>query len=105
MEMNVRNAQIKIAEMTEPEGIRSFVSGDERKTVIDAAHKRIIELIGKSGETGPITEARNDFKVGVQGVKSTDNTDGEVPEPIPVAKSYVTCEDALKNLRAKGYKV
>jgi len=67
-EMNVRDAQIKIAEMTDPEEIRSFISGDERKTVIDAAHKRIIEMMGKpasggkAGETGPITETKADMK-------------------------------------------
>jgi len=36
-EMNVRDVQIKIAEMMDPEQIRSFITGDERKTVIFTA--------------------------------------------------------------------
>jgi len=99
-EMNVRDAQITIAEMMDPEEIRSFISGDERKTVIDAAHKRIIEMMGKPGETGPITETKSDFKDGVQGVKSDTPHSG-----IRIPKSYVTCENVLKNLRIKAYKV
>ena len=55
-EMNVRDAQVKVAEMTDPEEIRSFISGDERKTVIDAAHKRIIEMMDKPASGGKASE-------------------------------------------------
>ena len=114
-EMNVRAVQIKIAEMMDSEEIRSFISGDERKTVIDAAHKRIIEMmgkpasVGKAGETGPITGTKSDFKEGVQRTKCDDQNP---PSDSPLTKGgdrgvmekfYITCEDVLKNLRVKGY--
>ena len=51
--------------------------------IIDAAHKRIIELIGKTGETGPITETKADFKEGLQRTKSDDQNP---PSDSPLTK-------------------
>jgi hypothetical protein len=65
--------------MTDPEEICSSISGDERKTVIDTAHKRIIEMMGKAGETEPITETKADFKKGFKRTKCED----QPPLPIP----------------------
>jgi hypothetical protein len=70
--------------MTDPEEICSFISGEERKTVIDAAHKRITQMMDKAGDTGPVTETKADFEEGFQKMKD-----------------YITCEDVLKNLRVK----
>lgn len=89
-DMNVKDALARITEMNDPVAIQIFVTGDERKTVLDVAHKRVQELRGaKQGEqTGAITQPAADFKEGVQGTKG-----------------YVTCEDVLEKLRAKGMKI
>ncbi len=86
IDLNVKDAQIKIAELSTAEEIQSFIEGDDRKTVTDAAEKRIHELKGpKQGETGKITKDAGDFKEGIQ-----------------KTKSVITCGDVLASLRGKG---
>jgi len=89
-DMNVKDAQIKIAEMISAEEINAFIAGDERKTVLDAAAAKIKELAGlKQGEqAGPITKDTHDFKDGVQ-----------------KTKSFVTCEDVIDKMRKEGKKI
>ena len=87
VDFNTKIASEKIAEITTEEKILAFIEGDDRKTVADAALKKLNELNGpKQGEqTGPITKDADDFKKGIQ-----------------KTKSFVTCEDVLEKMRAKG---
>lgn len=96
--MNLRAVSEKISEMTNVNDITIFIAGDERKTVIDAADKKIAELRGlKQGEqTDSITQTSSDFKEGIQATK-----DSEPLNP----RTYITCEDVLKRLRAEGVKI
>lgn len=90
-DFNTKDAPEKIAEMTTGEEILAFIDGDERKTVTDAAQKKIAELRGpKQGqETDAMTKKTSDFKgSGVEG-----------------AKGYVTCEDVLESMRKKGRQI
>ena len=98
MDYNTKNAAEKISEMEDPALIASFISGDERKTVIDAADKRISDLRGpKEGEqTTPMTEKGGGFKGGISGAKSAE----ELPP-----RDYVTCEDVLSSIRGKGGRI
>jgi len=105
-DMNVRDASEKISEMTNINDITIFIAGDERKTVIDVADRKIAELRGpKQGEqTDSITQPASDFKDGIQATK-----DSGPLNPVPLEslnpRTYVTCEDVLKLLRAKGVKI
>lgn len=105
---NTKDGPEFIVAMTTVEEILAFIEGDERKTVIDAANKRIAEIRGpKQGEQNdPITQKTSDFKAsGVEGTKSdsssltTDHSSLSFPHS---PRSYVTCEDVLENMRAKG---
>jgi len=106
-DMNVRDASEKISEMSDVNDILIFIAGDERKTVIDAADKKIAELRGpKQGEqTDSITRPAADFKDGIQATKAVDPSlnPGTLESLNP--RTYVTCEDVLKRLRAKGVKI
>jgi hypothetical protein len=106
-DMNTRDASEKISEMTNINDITIFIAGDERKTVIDAADKKIAELRGpKQGEQAdPITRPAADFKDGIQATKDAGSplNPGTLESLNP--RSYVTCEDVLKRLRAKGVKI
>jgi hypothetical protein len=98
--MNVKDALEKISEMTNVNDILIFIAGDERKTVIDAAEKNIAELRSpKQGE-----QAASDFKEGGQATKDADPLN-----PVPIEslhpRTYITCEDVLKRLRAEGVKI
>ncbi|OGO13273.1 MAG: hypothetical protein A2Y53_00885 [Chloroflexi bacterium RBG_16_47_49] len=89
-DLNIKDAQIKIAEMTSAEEINAFIVGDERKTVLDAAETKIKELKGlKQGEQADaITKDSHDFKEGIQ-----------------KTKSFVTCEDVIEKMRKEGRKI
>ena len=108
-DFNTKDAPEKIAEMTTEEEILAFIDGDERKTVTDAAQKKIAELRGpKQGEDGPITKKTSDFKAGVEGTKDV-NRDSD---PLSVTdtenghgKRVVTCEDVLESMRKKGRQI
>jgi len=80
----------RIEKMVLEADLLTFISGEERKTVVAAAEVRLAELRPKQGEQkDPITQERTDFKgSGVQGTKS-----------------YVTCEDVIKTMRGKGVKI
>jgi hypothetical protein len=89
LDMNVRDAAIKISEMASAEEINAFIEGDERKTVLDAAGAKMKELTSKQGEVKEtITKDTHDFREGVQ-----------------KTKNYITGEDVINNLRAKGVKI
>jgi len=105
-DMNVRDASEKISEMTHINDIIIFIAGDERKTVIDAADKKISELRGpKQGEqTDSLTNPVSDFKDGIQATKDAGPLNPGILDPSN-PKSYVTCEDVLKRLREKGVKI
>lgn len=98
-DFNTKDAPDKIREMTTEEEILAFIEGDERKTVTDAANKKILELRGhKQGEqTGPITKDAADFKEGIQKTKAISDE--------PSARNYVTCEDVLKKMRDQGKEI
>lgn len=87
VDFNTKDAPEKIADMLTEEEILAFIEGDERKTVIDAANKKIAELRGpKQGEdTGAITKNTADFKEGIQ-----------------KTKGVITCEDILEMRREQG---
>ena len=89
-DFNTKDGPEFISVMKDEAEILAFIEGDERKTVIDAANKKIAELRGpKQGEqTGPITQKTAEFKGGVEGTKS-----------------FVTCEDVLKKMRAQGKEI
>jgi hypothetical protein len=90
--MTAQEAIEAIGAMKSQEEISSFIEGEDRKTVINAAEERRKALPPsqpKEGEVkGPITQRTSDFKGGVQG-----------------AKTYVTCDDVLKAMRSKGKKI
>jgi hypothetical protein len=85
-DFNTKEAPIKIWELMTKEEVQSFIEGDERKTVIDAAAKRIKELTPKEGQDERMTKDSDGFKKDIQREKVTGN-------------------DVLANLRAKGYRI
>lgn len=90
-DINAKDAAIKVIEMESVDDILAYIEGDERKVVLGAADKWLRELGHeglKQGETGAITQEAGDFKEGVQ-----------------ATKDYVTGEDVLRKLRAKGTKI
>lgn len=100
IEMNVIKAMAKIKGMDSIDEINVFIDGDERKTVIDTASRRIFEIKGlKQGElSGTITQMTSDFKEGFQGTKSETSD----IKPQTSDKSYITGEDVVRGLREKG---
>jgi hypothetical protein len=101
--MTAQEAIEAIGAMKSQEEISSFIEGEDRKTVINAAEERRKALppSSKGGEVkGPITQDAADFKEGVQRTKSTDVGAGPVP-----ARSCVTGEDVIKKMRAEGKKI
>jgi histone H3/H4 len=107
VDFNTKNAPEKITEMTTEEEILAFIEGDERKTVIDAANKKIAELRGpKQGEqTDPITKDAADFKEGIQKTKAVHDsrlTNHESRITNHASRSFISCEDVLKSMREKG---
>lgn len=89
-EVNITQAKAALLELNTFEDITAYIEGEERKTVIEAADKRLKNIMApKQGEQAePITKTTDDFKTGVQ-----------------KTKSYITCEDVLVNLRENGYRV
>jgi hypothetical protein len=93
-EFNTKDASDMIREMTAIDYVEAFISGDDRKTIIEVAEKRKSDLrfLGekpKEGETkGPITQPVDSFKTGVQATKSS-----------------ISGEDIVAILRAKGHKI
>ena len=65
-DFNVKDASDKIAGLKKEEDIFSFVQGDERITVQNAATKRLSEIEEskkpKQGESGNVTKNNKDFK-------------------------------------------
>jgi len=108
-DFNTKDGPAAILVMTTEDEILAFIAGDERKTVIDAANKKIAELRGpKQGEqASPMTKDASDFKEGIQKTKAvdrnpvsaTDTEDGHGK------RTVVTCEDVLKKMRDQGKKI
>jgi hypothetical protein len=94
--MTGQEAKEAIGAMKSPEEISSFIDGDTRKTVINAAEERRKALTptSKQGEVkGPITQDAADFKDGVQKTKEADKP------------KHITGMDVIKKMRAEGKKI
>jgi hypothetical protein len=101
--MTAQEAIEEISKMKNPEEISAFIENEDRKTVINAADERRKALTpsSKDGEVkGPITRDTQDFKDGVQKTK-----DADPKSRVPSSRSYVTCDDVIKKMRAEGKKI
>jgi len=92
VDMKADDAKIAILELDTPDEVLAFIDGEDRKTVLKIADERLKELGHdglKDGQDTKITDDSKDFKgPGVEG-----------------KKDYVSGEDVLRQLRAKGVKI
>lgn len=104
-----------------PEAILTYIEGDDRKTVLEAADSKLKELGheglklppinvkpsegAKQGEVGKITETQPARSGGIEGAKDAvpDKSD-EPPEPVE-EKRVVTGQDVVDRLRKQGHKI
>lgn len=124
--MNEVDSIKRIKKINSIEKIDSFIEGDDRTSILDAAEKQkkrlngsnssngSIESAPKQGEQpGPITQKTSDFKEGIEGTKKAGIGDQELgvgketnPQPPTTdTRSYITGEDVIKTLREKGKKI
>ena len=86
-DLNAKDAVRQIAGIATDEEISEFMEGEDRKSVIECAQKRLQELQPKQGQTDEMTRQSADFKQGLQRTKC------------------LTCEDVIKDLRQRGKKI
>jgi hypothetical protein len=136
-----------IISLTDPKEIQTFVKGEPREGLLDAAAARINELKKQGEQPGPITQETHEFKgPGVEGIKDGGQGSGvgiqkteiltgsdiieeideadqakaddaekkdaalkaeqdKAKEAAALPRNYVTGEDVIKSLRAKGHKI
>ena len=86
-DLNAKDAMRQIAVIATDEELSEFMAGEDRKSVIEYAEKRLLELQPKAGRTDEMTKPSADFKQGLQRTKC------------------ITCEDVIKDLRQRGKKI
>ena len=94
-DMNTTEAQAEIRAINNPDLLRAFIEGDERKTVIEAGEARL-RMLTKQGSADNAPDTQKDFKgSGVEGRK----------EPIQIDKDHITISDILPEARKRGMKI